>query len=84
MPTIVASVVSTSPVRKYEKWLAVCNGGNVMVSRDTGGGNGQDLYEGIASAAAPPSPMTSSTRLSAESSTFLSTDCLIRLLRIEP
>ena len=71
-PTMVASV---SVAGQYEKWLAVCNGGNVMVSRDIGTGNGQDLYEGtLTGGATIADDILNST--SAESSTFLSTDCL--------
>ena len=59
----------------YEKWLAVCTGGNVIVSRDTGGGTGQDLWEGtLAGGATTIDTVLNST--SNEISTFLSPDCL--------
>ena len=70
-PTLVASVSVTGV---YQKWLAVCDGDNVMVSRDNGT-NGQDLYEGTLAAGANTLDTVLNSTAS-EISTFLSTDCL--------
>lgn len=70
-PTLVSSVSTDG----YEKWLAICDNDVVMVSRDTGNGAGQNLYEGTLSGGAD----TAATELNSsasEISTFLSNDCL--------
>lgn len=59
----------------YEKWAHVCPNGYAIVSRDTGGGNGQDLYEGTITAGAPTAITTLNTG-DTEQGTFLSNDCL--------
>jgi len=51
----------------YEKWLAVCQGGYYIVSRDA------DLYEGTLPN--PPTKITSLSTGGSEISTWLSTDC---------
>jgi Tol biopolymer transport system component len=69
-PTPVTAVNTTA----YEKWLAVCQGGIAMVSRDNGA-NGQDLFEGTLADGAM-TPVTELNSTFSEISTFLSTDCL--------
>lgn len=69
-PTAVAAMNTAN----HEKWMAICQGNNVMVSR-ANGTNGQDLYEGtLAGGANTLDTVLSST--SNEISTFLSKDCL--------
>ncbi|MBV8758481.1 MAG: hypothetical protein JO257_14445 [Deltaproteobacteria bacterium] len=51
----------------YEKWMAVCQGGYYMLSRDA------DLYEGMLGSA--PTKVTSLSTGASEISTGLSTDC---------
>lgn len=70
-PLAVASVNTAA----YEKWLAVCNNGVVMVSRDNGAANGQDLFEGTLTAGATTIDTTLNS-VKNEISTFLSVDCL--------
>ena len=69
-PQALASVNTSA----YEKWMAVCDGGYFMVSRDNGAVQGQDLFEGQLGEVG-----TAVTELNSrqnEISTFLSKDCL--------
>ena len=68
-PTAVTEVNSAA----YEKWLAVCQNGYYMVSRDAGA-TGQDLYVGQLGGATP-APATELNSADSEISSFLSTDC---------
>jgi hypothetical protein len=68
-PTALASVNTGG----YAKWMAVCDDGYFMLSRDNGA-NGQDLYEGqLGEAGTNVAELNSSQ---SEISTFLSNDCL--------
>jgi len=66
--------VTTLNTGGYEKWADVCSTGYAIVSRDTGGGNGQDLYEGTITAGAP-NAITAFNTTNAEQGTLLSADC---------
>jgi hypothetical protein len=68
-PTALASVNTAA----YEKWMAVCDGGYFLLSRNNGT-NGQDLYEGKLGDVGTPATELNST--ASEISTFLSADCL--------
>jgi Tol biopolymer transport system component len=59
----------------YEKWAHVCPSGYAIVSRDTGNGNGQDLYAGTISVGAP-TVLTALNSGNADQGTLLSNDCL--------
>jgi WD40-like Beta Propeller Repeat len=66
------TAISTS---LYEKWMAICTGNVVMVSRENGTTANMDLYEGTLTGGAT----TADTVLNSpdsEISTFLSKDCL--------
>jgi len=68
-PTALASVNTGA----YVKWMAVCDGGYFMLSRDNGT-SGQDLYEGQLGEAG--TNVTELSSAGSEISTFLSNDCL--------
>lgn len=67
--------VTTLNTGGYEKWADVCSNGYAIVSRDTGNGNGQDLYEGTITGGAPTA-ITAFNTTNAEQGTLLSADCL--------
>jgi hypothetical protein len=70
-PAEVAAVSTAN----YEKWMAICTGNVVMVSRANGSTNNMDLYEGTLTGGATTIDTTLNSSDS-EISTFLSKDCL--------
>ena len=69
------SVVPGVSTAVYEKWMSVCGDNSHFVVSRLNGTNGQDLYEGTLGAGAGTLIANVST-VSAETSTFLSKDCL--------
>jgi len=69
-PTKVTAISTTA----YEKWMAICAGNVVMVSR-ANGANEQDLFEGTLTGGATTAD-TVLNSASNEISTYLSPDCL--------
>ncbi|HEY1549321.1 MAG TPA: hypothetical protein VGG28_15955 [Kofleriaceae bacterium] len=67
--------VAAISTANYEKWMAICTGNVVMVSRQNGTTSNMDLYEGTLTGGATTIDTTLNSADS-EISTFLSKDCL--------
>lgn len=72
-PTVVGAI---NVAGAYQKWMAICDGDNVMVSRANPSTAAPDLYEGTLTDGAPTDAATLNEATTSEISTYLSKDCL--------